>query len=99
MTDYLARLKARSSQKHPSDEPTKPTKPPEGGSEVGFVSFDSDIRSAFSRSERKPVIVVPPDAKITGWTDAHEPLENDTIQRRSHSLTTSPGRSMGSPWA
>jgi hypothetical protein len=42
MTDYLARLKARSVEKHIPDEPTKLTKPSQGGNEVGFVGFDSD---------------------------------------------------------
>jgi hypothetical protein len=53
------------------DEPTKPTKPPEGGSRVGFVSFDSGIKRAFSRNELKPATVVPADAD-PGWTDADD---------------------------
>jgi hypothetical protein len=38
--NYLARLKARSGQKHVPDEPSKLTKP-------GFVSFDGDLDGHF----------------------------------------------------
>jgi hypothetical protein len=47
MTDYLARLKARSGQKHTPDEPSKLTKHSEGGNRVGFVGFDCDLGRRF----------------------------------------------------
>jgi hypothetical protein len=50
MTDYLARLKTRSGQKHISNEPTKLTKPAQEGEGVGFVGFGSDIGGRFTRA-------------------------------------------------
>jgi hypothetical protein len=75
MMDYLARLKARCGQKHPPDEPPKPTKPLAGGSIIGFVGFDSDTGGPFSGKETRPETLAGSDARkrsATGRTDAHE---------------------------
>jgi hypothetical protein len=66
MTDYLARLKARSGQKYIPDEPPKPTKP-------GFVGFDSGPGGHFSRvSGAAASASSPPSRADTGSTDAGE---------------------------
>jgi len=63
MTNYLARLKAQAGKKCLSEEPTKLTKPFEGGGDIGSVSFDSDLGTGFSRSKENPAPI---------WTEAHE---------------------------
>jgi hypothetical protein len=75
MMDYLARLKARSGPKQPPDQPPKLTKPPSGGSIIGFVGFDSGTGGPFSGKEARPQTLVAPDARersASGWTDAQE---------------------------
>jgi len=82
MTDYLARLKARSGKKHTPDEPPKLTKP-------GFVGFDSHLGGHFSQatcpsarvtSPPSSAVSAPPATKpsvagehsTANWTEAHE---------------------------
>jgi hypothetical protein len=76
MTTYLARLKARSGKKYPTDELPKLSKPSPGGNEVGFDSFGSAHTGHFSRTT--VATVAPRNFSDAGeysaaeWTDAHE---------------------------
>jgi hypothetical protein len=69
--DYLARLKARSEEKHIPDEPTKPTKPSQEGKEVGFVGFDGDLGGRFPQAS-SIAATRRTEHLATGWTDPHE---------------------------
>jgi len=82
MTDYLARLKARSGQKHLLDAPPKPTKPGSvsfGGGRGGHfsqaTSGAASVPSQPSSAITAPTNTVPTDAgqhSTERWTDAHE---------------------------
>ena len=67
MTSYLARLKARSGQKRPPDEPPKPPKPLRGGRQVGFGGFGGAQGGHFLQAELPEAV-----HSTDGWTDAHE---------------------------
>jgi hypothetical protein len=74
MTDYLARLKARSSQKRLPDVPPKPTKP-------GFVSSGGSFGGQFSQATGgtesvppppSPAVTAPTNTATGSWTETHE---------------------------